>query len=128
MEAYVAKRDGEERRESRRTARKVLHVISKSQAVPLRCADVKEERRYRSYSFLTLALHGVSGQRHALAALYPGERTPGAHLIGGWVGLRAGLVQRLEEKFFAFDGDRIPVVQSVVKHYNLQTELPQLIF
>jgi hypothetical protein len=26
---------------------------------------------------------GVSGQRHAPAALYPGERTPGTHWIGG---------------------------------------------
>jgi hypothetical protein len=34
---------------------------------------------------------GVSGQRHALAALYPGERTPGTHWIGGWVGPRVGL-------------------------------------
>jgi hypothetical protein len=52
----------------------------------------------------------VSGQRHAPAALYPGK----------------GLVwiQRLEEKSFASAGDRIPVVQSVVRHY---TELPQLL-
>jgi hypothetical protein len=34
---------------------------------------------------------GVSGQRHAPAVPYPRERTPGAHLTGGWVGLRAGL-------------------------------------
>jgi hypothetical protein len=34
---------------------------------------------------------GVSGQRHASAALYPGERTPGTHCTGGWVGPRAGL-------------------------------------
>jgi hypothetical protein len=34
---------------------------------------------------------GVSGQRHTPAALYPRERTPGIHLVGGWVGLRAGL-------------------------------------
>jgi hypothetical protein len=33
----------------------------------------------------------VSGQRHAPAALYPGERTPGTHCTGSWVGLRAGL-------------------------------------
>ena len=39
----------------------------------------------------TLALDGgVGGQRHAPAALPPGER-PGTHCIGGWVGLRAGL-------------------------------------
>jgi hypothetical protein len=35
---------------------------------------------------------GVSGQRHAPAALLlPGERTPGTHCTGGWVGPRAGL-------------------------------------
>jgi len=32
----------------------------------------------------------VSGQQHALAALYPRER-PGTHFTGGWVGPRAGL-------------------------------------
>jgi hypothetical protein len=40
-------------------------------------------------SFLTSALDGVSGQRHAPAALYPRERTPGTHFTGGWVGLRS---------------------------------------
>jgi hypothetical protein len=34
---------------------------------------------------------GVSGQRHAPAALCPGERTPGTHCTGGWVDPRAGL-------------------------------------
>jgi hypothetical protein len=34
---------------------------------------------------------GVSGQRHAPAALYSRERTPDTHCTGGWVGLRAGL-------------------------------------
>jgi hypothetical protein len=34
---------------------------------------------------------GVSGQHHVPAALYPGERIPGTHCTGGWVGLRAGL-------------------------------------
>jgi hypothetical protein len=33
---------------------------------------------------------GVIGQRHAPAALYPGERT-GTQCTGGWVGPRAGL-------------------------------------
>jgi hypothetical protein len=38
------------------------------------------------------ALGGVSGQRHAPAALYPPwERTPGTYCTGGWVGRRAGL-------------------------------------
>jgi hypothetical protein len=34
---------------------------------------------------------GVSGQRHAPAMLYPGERTPSTHWTGGWVGPRASL-------------------------------------
>jgi hypothetical protein len=34
---------------------------------------------------------GVNSQRHAPAALYPREKTPGTHWIGGWVGPRAGL-------------------------------------
>jgi hypothetical protein len=34
---------------------------------------------------------GVSGQRHAPAALYPRERNPGTHCTGGWVGPRTGL-------------------------------------
>jgi ribosomal protein S15P/S13E len=34
---------------------------------------------------------GVSGQCHAPTALFPGERTPGTHCTGGWVGPRAGL-------------------------------------
>jgi hypothetical protein len=34
---------------------------------------------------------GVNGQSHVPAALCPGERTPGTHFTGGWVGHRAGL-------------------------------------
>jgi hypothetical protein len=34
---------------------------------------------------------GVSGQRHAPAAFYLRESTPGTHWIGGYVGLSAGL-------------------------------------
>jgi hypothetical protein len=33
----------------------------------------------------------VSGQRHARPRYTPGERTPGTHWTGGWVGPRAGL-------------------------------------
>jgi hypothetical protein len=32
-----------------------------------------------------------NGQFHAPAALHSGERAPGTHWIGCWVGLRAGL-------------------------------------
>jgi hypothetical protein len=34
---------------------------------------------------------GVSSQRHAPAALYPRERTPGTHCTEVWAGPRAGL-------------------------------------
>jgi hypothetical protein len=61
---------------------------------------------------------GVSGQCHAPAALCPGERTPGTHCTGGWVGLRAGLDTDVREKSFAPAGDRTPIVQSVVRHYT----------
>jgi hypothetical protein len=54
---------------------------------------------------------GVSGQRHALAALYPF----GTHWIRGWVGPRAGLDA---EKSFAPAGDQTLIVQPVVRHYT----------
>jgi hypothetical protein len=41
---------------------------------------------------------GVSGKHHAPAALYPRGKDPGTHLIGGWVGLRAGLDAGAEGK------------------------------
>jgi hypothetical protein len=44
---------------------------------------------------------GVSGQRHASAALCPWERTPGTHYTGGWVGPRAGLDTEVRGKSFA---------------------------
>jgi hypothetical protein len=47
------------------------------------------EQRYSCTLSLTSALD-VGGQRHAPAALPPGNR-PGIPCIGGWVGPRAGL-------------------------------------
>jgi hypothetical protein len=44
---------------------------------------------------------GVSGQRHASAALYPGERTPGTHCTGVWVGPRVGLDTEAREKIIS---------------------------
>jgi hypothetical protein len=42
---------------------------------------------------------GVSGQRHAPAALYRrGKDLPGTHWRGGWVGPRAGLETEFREK------------------------------
>jgi hypothetical protein len=66
-------------------------VADKKSCPAIRHAGDDEERRYTSYSFLTSALHGVCGQRHAPAAIYPRERTHGTHWIGSWVGMRVGL-------------------------------------
>jgi hypothetical protein len=62
---------------------------------------------------------GVSGQRHAPAALYPRERTPPVPIgqEAGWAP-EPVWTQRLEEKSSASVGDGTPVVQSVVSHYT----------
>jgi hypothetical protein len=74
------------------------------------------ERRYSSYSFTTLALDVVSGQHHALAALYPRERT---HWTGRWVGPRAGLDTEVIGKILCLcRGSNLvrPIVQPVARH------------
>jgi hypothetical protein len=68
-----------------------LHTRSKAELSRYRHAGKDGERRHSSYSFLTSALDGVSGQSHAPVALNPRESTPGIHLTGCWVGPRAGL-------------------------------------
>jgi hypothetical protein len=51
----------------------------------------------------------------------PGERTPGIHCTGGWVGPRAGLDTEARGKILyprrESNPDR-PVVQPVVRHYT----------
>jgi hypothetical protein len=77
-------------------------------------AGAKGERRYSSHSFSTPALDGVSGQRHALAALYP--RFQLDTRLGepqSWFGCRSW-----RKNFFASAGDTIPIAQSVVRHYT----------
>jgi hypothetical protein len=63
----------------------------------------------------------MSGQRHAPTAFCYGERTPGTHCTGGWVGLRAGLDTKIRGKILCpcrgSNPDR-PVLQSVVRHYT----------
>jgi hypothetical protein len=79
------------------------------------------ERKYSSYSFMTSALDGVSGQRHAPAALCPGERTPGTHCTRGWVGPISGLdIEARGKILFPCRGsnpDR-SVVKPVARHYT----------
>jgi hypothetical protein len=66
-------------------------IMRVQRCLATRHAGDKRERKYSSYSFLTSALDGVSGQRHAPAAIYSRERTPDTHWTGGWVGLRPSL-------------------------------------
>jgi hypothetical protein len=68
---------------------------------------------------------GVSGQRHAPAALCPGERIPGTHCTGGCVGLRAGLDTDVRGKNplpLPWIEPRSPGRPAVVRH----TILPEL--
>jgi hypothetical protein len=72
---------------------------------------------------MTSVIDGVSGQRHAPAALYPRARTPDAYWTGGWVGLRAGLDTEARGKTLCLcrgsSPDR-PVVQSVVRQSTIR--------
>jgi hypothetical protein len=95
----------------------------KGKAVPLHAMDALwGERSYNSYSFSTSALDGDewSASRHG-RAFTPGERTPGTHCTGGWVGPRAGLDTEVRGKILCprreSNPDR-PVVQLVVRHYT----------
>jgi len=56
----------------------------------------------------------VSGQLYAAVAL-GGERTPGIHWLGGWVGPRIDLEKTAKRNntVVAPAGDRTPVVQPV---------------
>jgi hypothetical protein len=64
---------------------------------------------------------GVSGHRHAPAALSPRDKDPGSHCIGGCVGLRAGLDTEVTGKNSCLcrgsNLDRT-VVQSVARQYT----------
>jgi hypothetical protein len=63
----------------------------------------------------------VSGQLHALAALPPGERAPGIHWIGGWVGPRAILDTVVKRKIPSHrqeSNHRNPIVQPVAQRYT----------
>jgi hypothetical protein len=72
---------------------------------------------------------GVSGQRHTSAALCTGERTPGFHCTGSWVGLRAGLDTEVRGKILcpcrASNPDH-PVVQSDI--YKVLLKFKELLY
>jgi hypothetical protein len=92
------------------------HLLTFKSSPATRHGGAWGERRYSSYTFTTSALEGVSGQRHAPAALYP--RYP---LYRRWAP-EPVWTQRLEEKnplsCRGSNPDR-PVVQPVVRHYTV---------
>jgi len=53
------------------------------------------------HAFLTLALDGGEWSASLPGSLTPGERTPGAHWIGSWVGPRTSGYDGEENKFLA---------------------------
>jgi hypothetical protein len=71
-------------------------------------------------AFLTSALvGGWSASRPG--RFTPGERAPGTHWIGGWVGPRAGLDTIVKRKIFGpcqESNPRTPIVQAVTSRYN----------
>jgi hypothetical protein len=67
---------------------------------------------------------GMSGQRHALAALQPLRKDPGICWIGGWVGLRAGLDTEARWKVLCLCRESNSGRQMLSQ--TLLTELPQL--
>jgi hypothetical protein len=98
-------------------------VVWNSKAVPLPPCGRQGERKCSSYSFLTSALDGVSGQRHDPAALYRRGKDPQYPLERRLAGPQQVWTQRLEDKSFASAGDRLPVFQSVVS-FNWCRNIP----
>jgi hypothetical protein len=78
------------------------------------------------HPFLTLALDGGEWSPSHTGRFEPRERAPGTHLIGGWVGPRAGLEAVVKRKFPSPCRDCNPlIIQSVAQRYT--AELSQLL-
>jgi hypothetical protein len=101
----------------------MFKFMFKGKAVPLHAMEaLGGERRYSSYSFSTSALDGGewSASRPG-RAFTPGERTPGTHWTGGWVGPRVGLDTEARGKILCSRRESNPdrlVVQPVVRYYT----------
>jgi hypothetical protein len=80
------------------------------------------ERMYSSYTFTTSALgRGEWSASRPGRDFTLGERTPGTHCTGGWVGPRAGLDTEARGKILCpYRGSNPgwPFVQPVVRHYT----------
>jgi hypothetical protein len=88
-----------------------------------------EERNYSSYSLLTSALDGVSGQRHVPAALNPPRKVLPVPIEQEALWAPEPVwTQRLEEKsYFATAGDRTFIARSPSSWSDtILTKLPRL--
>jgi hypothetical protein len=81
------------------------------------------EWMHRSTFFLTSAIVGADWSASCPCRLTPGERTPGTHLIEGWVGPRADLDDVEKRKFLTLPGlnSEPSVVQPVASSYTYYT-------
>jgi hypothetical protein len=80
------------------------------------------DRRYSSYSFLTMALDGDEWLASRLGRAFPWGKDPWYPLYRTLVGLRASLDTEVGGKILCPSGDRTPVVQSMfVVHSILVT-------
>jgi hypothetical protein len=70
----------------------LLRNVKKGKVIPLHPWRRLGERRYSSYSILASAPDGGEwSASRPWPRFTPGERTPGTHWTGGWVGPRAGV-------------------------------------
>jgi hypothetical protein len=78
------------------------------------------EWMYRSTFFLTSALAGGELSTSRPGRFTPGERGPGNHWIGGWVGPRVGLDDVEKRKFLTLPGFKLhlSVVHPVASRYT----------
>jgi hypothetical protein len=112
-----------------------LQQVGKIKVKKVRCPATRHggawgERRYSSYSYLTSAtIWGWVVSVTPRPRFTPGERTPGTHWRGGWVGLRACLDAGARRKILCpCRGSNLdhPIVQPVVRHYTAwATAVPQ---
>jgi hypothetical protein len=71
---------------------KPKHFKVKKQSSPATChGSAWGERKYSSYSFLTLALDGDEWSALRPDRALPPGKDPDTHCTGGWVALRAGV-------------------------------------
>jgi hypothetical protein len=75
--------------------------------------------------FLTSAPDGGERSPSRPCSFTPGERVPGTHWIGGWIGPRSGLDTVEKTKSFTA-GNRTSAVQSVARRYT-DCAIPNLI-